>query len=513
MPTYQPAIIIFQYPYGILHYYKNICYCKEKLVAELSLKNKALRGMIWNAIETIALQGGQFIFGIVLARLLSPSDYGLVGMLAIFIAISQTFVDSGMGNALIQKKNRTDVDFSTVFVFNIIVSALFYLVLSFSAPYIAAFYKMPQLVLLTRILSLNFVINSLALVQNTRLTISMDFKTKAKVSAISVVLSGTIAIILAYYGFGVWALVFQTLSRAIVSVSMLWYLSRWKPSFVLSRKSFKDLFHFGSRILGASVISTIFQNIYKIVIGKAFSARELGFYSQAMNIAELTSGSITGILQTVTYPVLTSLQDEKERMIAVYKKLIGMTTFFVFPLMTLLALLAKPFVLLFLTEKWSSTIILLQWLCFARIVRPVSALNMNILNAIGRSDLFLKVDMSKIPLAVIALIITIPLGVKAIVIGHVVTSFISYFINAYLPGRFFGYGAFSQIKDMIKVIIAVLVMTISVYISSLLLESNALKFFVGGFIGVVSYIIAALLLKMEETKEVINLIKMISSKR
>ncbi len=477
-----------------------------------SLKDKAFRGIIWNAVETFALQGGQFIIGIVLARLLNPNDYGLIGMLAIFTAISQTFIDSGMGHALIQRKDRSANDYSTVFVFYIIVSTLFYLLLFLLAPLIADFYETPQLVLLTRVITINIVINSLALVQNTRLVIDLDFRTKAKVSTISVLLGGSLAIALAYNGFGVWALVAQMLFRTTITVILLWYFSKWKPSLKFSRASFQRLFNFGSRILAVNIISTIFHNIYHVVIGKAFSAKELGYYTQAMNIADVTSGSISSILQKVTFPILTSLQDDRERMVSVYKRLIGMTAFFVFPAMTLLALLSESFVLFFLTEKWASTIVLLQWLCFARIIRPISALNMNILNAIGRSDLFLKVDLSKIPLAVVALVITVPLGVKAIVIGHVITSFLAFFINAYLPGKHFGYGAVAQIKDMAKTILSVGFMALCVYVSLLLLDSYVSKFFVGGIVGVISYIGVTLILRMEQPREVIYMIRSLNNK-
>lgn len=477
-----------------------------------SLKSKAIKGVIWNAVETFSLQGGQFFIGIVLARLLAPSDYGLVGMLAIFIAISQTFIDSGMGHALIQKKGRSANDYSTVFVFNLIVSTLFYLLLFLLAPLIADFYKTPQLVLLTRVLTINIVINSLALVQNTKLIIDLDFRTKAKVSTISVLLGGSIAIILAYKGFGVWALVVQALSKAAITMIMLWYFSKWKPSLRFSKSSFRRLFNFGSRILLVNVISTIFNNIYFVVIGKAFSSKELGYYTQAMNIADVTSGSISSILQKVTFPILTSLQDDRERMISVYKRLIGMTAFFVFPAMTLLALLSESFVLFFLTEKWASTIVLLQWLCFARIIRPISALNMNILNAIGRSDLFLKVDLAKIPIAIIALVITVPLGIKAIVIGHAITSFLAFFINAYLPGKHFGYGAVSQIKDMAKTIVSVGFMALTVFVTLLLLDSYVSQFFVGGIVGVISYIGVTLILRMEQPKEVISIIRSLNKK-
>lgn len=472
-----------------------------------SLKSQATKGMFWNAIENFSVQAGQFIVGIVLARLLMPSDFGLIGMLAIFIAISQSFINSGMGTALIQKKNRTDVDFSTVFVFNFVISTLFYLILFFSAPFIADFYGIPQLIPLTRILTLNIVINSLALVQTSRLTINLDFKTMAKVNVVSVIISGIFAVILAYSGFGVWALVFQNLLRAIISVLMLWYLSRWKPSLKFSSESFKALFGFGSKLLVAGLIATLFNNIYKVIIGKAYSSSTLGYYSQAFTFVDVTAGTVTSILQKVTFPILASIHDDEIRMVSVYRRMLGMTSFFILPAMTLLALLADPFIRFFLTDNWLPTIPLLQWLAFSRIIFPISAINMNILNAKGRSDLFLKVDSSKIPILIVTLLITIPMGIKAVVIGRVVTSLISFFINAYLPGKLFNYGAYSQLKDMFPKILATLLMAGLVYIGTFFIQLPLLKLLSGCLIGFISYYIISSLFKMAEVHEITNLIK------
>jgi len=471
-----------------------------------SLKSTATKGMFWSAIDKFASQAGQFVIGIVLARLLMPKDFGLIGMLSIFLAISQSFISSGMGSGLIQKKNRTDVDFSTVFVFNFAVSVFFYLVLFFTAPLIADFYNMPQLVPITRVLTIIIVINSLAIVQRSRLTINIDFKVFAKVNVVSIILGGMLGVFFAYRGYGVWAIVIQSISGATVSVLMLWYLSRWKPSVIFSKKSFKELFGFGSKLLLAGLYATAFQNIYNITIGKIYSASELGFYTRAKSFAEMSSGSVSSILQQVTYPILASLQDDEDKMVSVYSRLIRMTSFFILPVMTLFALLADPFIRLLLGEKWVPVIVLLQWMCFARIFYPISAINMNILNAIGRSDLFLKVDLSKMPILIIALIITIPLGVKAIIIGHVVTSFISFFINAYMPGKLFGYGALAQLKDMIPVFITTSVMAIIVFFAVLIIENPFLKLIIGGFTGIGVYGLMSYLLKMEEVEEVKNLI-------
>lgn len=467
-----------------------------------SLKSKATKGMLWSALDKFAVQAGHFAIGIVLARLLMPEDFGLIGMLSIFIAISQTFIDSGMGSGLIQKKDRSNHDFSTVFVFNLAVSVAFYLVLYFSAPLIAQFYSMPQLVMLTRVLSLNIIINSLAIVQRTKLTINIDFKTIAKVNVASVFISGIVAVYFAYSGLGVWALVIQNLVRAAVAVLMLWFLSRWTPSLFFSKDSFKNLFSFGSKLLIAGLYARTLQEVYNITIGKFYQAAELGFYTRARSFVDITNGTITSILQQVTYPILASLQDDRDRMVSVYSRLIRMTAFFVFPAMTLLALLAEPFVLFFLTEKWLPAVVLLQLMAFARIFYPISALNMNILNAVGRSDLFLKVDLSKFPVIVLVLIITIPLGVKAIVIGHIVTSFISFFINSYMPGKLFGYGALKQLRDMIPIFIATGIMAALVYASIFLLDSNILKMLIGGFVGISSFLTVSHFMKIEEMKEV-----------
>jgi O-antigen/teichoic acid export membrane protein len=423
-------------------------------------------------------------------------------MLSIFIAISQSLIDSGMGSGLVQKKNRTDIDFSTVFVFNFFVSITIYFILFLCAPLIADFYDMPQLVILTRVLTLNIIINSFAIVQRTRLTINIDFKTIAKVNVVSVFLGGGTGIAFAYAGFGVWALVIMNLFRTIITVTMLWFLSRWAPTLLFSGKSFRDLFGFGSKLLLAGLYAQIFNNIYNIVIGKAYSASDLGFYTKTKQFAEISAGTVTSIMQQVTYPILASLKDDRSRMVSVFSRLIRMSAFFVFPIMTLLSSLAEPFVRLILTEKWLPMVPLLQWMCFARIFFPLSVINMNILNAIGRSDLFLKLDLSKAPLIILALVITIPLGVKAMVIGHVVTSFLAFFMNAYLPGRLFGYGPLTQFRDVSKIILATIGMALAVFVCSKGIESDVLKLFYGIVTGIASYLLLAFVLRIPELGEV-----------
>ncbi|VXA96284.1 O-antigen/teichoic acid export membrane protein [Flavobacterium sp. 9R] len=469
-----------------------------------SLKSTATKGIIWSAVDKFAVQMGQFVVSIVLARILLPEDFGLLGMLAIFIALSQTFIESGMGLGLIQRQDRTDIDFSTVFVFNLAVSSLFYLLLFFSAPFIASYFNQPKLIDLTRVLGLNLFVSSLAIVQRTKLTIAMNFKAIAKTNVIGVIIGGITGIIAAMNGFGVWSLVIQTLLGAFATAVSLWFFSHWTPSIAFSRNSFRNLFGFGSKLLFSGLYAQLLTNVYNICIGKYYPISSLGYYTRAKGFADISAGTITSILQQATFPILAAVQNDKEKLISVYSRMIRMSSFFIIPMMTLIALLAKPIVILLLTEKWVAVIPLLQWMVFARIFLPMSAINMNLLNAIGRSDLFLKVDLSKLPLTVLTMIITIPLGVKAMIIGHVVTSGVAFFINAYLPGKYYGYGALAQIKDMIPMFLSTFLMSIFVYFVTSLIDDLLLQLLLGGMAGLFGYIISSYFLKVNELKVLID---------
>jgi O-antigen/teichoic acid export membrane protein len=477
-----------------------------------SLKSKAAKGMAWSAIGTFSTQGISFVIGIILARILMPSDYGLIGMLAIFFAVSQLLVESGFSNALIQKIDRTETDYSTIFYFNLLVSFVIYLILFFIAPLISQFYDSPELTLLTRVLSLNIPIGSLAIVQQARMKIMLDFKTPALITILSVAISGTLGVILAYSGYGVWALVVQSLSSTIVKTLLLFVFNKWLPQFYFSISTLKHLFGFSSKLLVAGLVANIVQNLYSILIGKLFSPKDVGFYTRARQFPELLSGTITSILQGVTFPILTSLQNDRERMLLVYGRLMRITVFFVMPLLTLFALIAEPFIRLLLTEKWIAVVPLIQWLCFARMITPISALNMNILNAIGRSDLYLKVDLSKLPLVLGTMAITVPLGINVVVIGNFFTSVVSFFINAYYPGKMFGYGPFRQIKEMKYVILSTLIMAICVLSVTYWLRGDLLRILVGSSFGIISFLLSAYLFKIEELNEVKKMASQLISK-
>lgn len=477
------------------------------------LKHIALRGLFWNAVDKLGVQSWNFIIGLLLARILLPEDFGLIGMLAIFMAIAQSLVESGMASGLIQKKEKKDEDFSTVFVFNMGVSVGIYGILFLSAPLIASFYNKPELTLLTRVLCLSILINAFSVVHRTKLSILLDFKTPAKVNAMAVVTSAIVAFYLAYKGYGVWALVGQQLTSAATATLALGIMGIWKPSVTFSQDSFRALFGFGSKLLAAGIYSQVMNQVYNIIIGKAYPVAQLGFYTRAREFADLPAGVVTSIINQVSYPLLASIQDEKERMIMVFRRLIRLGAFINFPLMTLLALLADPFITWVLPPVWKPAVPVLQWVVFSRLLFPLSSINLNILNAVGRSDLFLKVDLSKLPIVILALIITIPLGIKAMVIGQVISGAIAYGINTFMPGRLFGFGLWEQIKEIKMVVLATCIMATCVYVSINLAESPFIKLMLGGITGGISYLLITFLFNMKEMEDIKDILKKIKNRK
>jgi len=453
-----------------------------------SVRSQLLHGVVWNFVEKVLIRGASFFIGIILARLLSPSDYGLIGMLAVFISISGVFIEGGLAKALIQRQNCQDIDYSTAFVTNVGMSIIIYIIMYASAPLIADFYGEPILIDLTRILSLNFILGSFNIVQRAKMMARVDFKSLAQINVISTIVSGIIGIVMAYYGYGVWALVGQTLCSTIVLIILFPIYSKWKPSLDFSMRSFRQLFGFGSNLMVTGVYAVVLNNISTICIGKFYRSGQLGFFTRASQFSELISSTSYEVIGNVTFPVLSELQDDKTRLIEVYRKSLYFTAMVIFPVMILTSLLARPIIILLLTEKWLPCVVLIQWLCLARMFTPLSAINMNILNAVGRSDLFMKLDFSKLPLLLLTFAITIPISVEAIVIGDFVSTFICFFINAYLPGRMFGYGAWEQIKDWRYIILSILIMVGVVCLILSLITNVWLQLFIGGLVGLLVYI-------------------------
>ena len=461
-----------------------------------SVRSQLLHGVAWNFIEKVLMRGASFVIGIILARLLSPSDFGLIGMLAIFVAISNVFIEGGLAKALIQRKDCQDIDFSTAFVANVSMSLVIYVVLFLTAPLIADFYDEPILTDITRILSLNFVLGSFNIVQRAKLMANVDFKSLAQINVISTIVSGIIGIAMAFYGWGVWSLVGQTLCSTIVLLLLFPFYSKWRPSIKFSPNSFRQLFGFGSKLMATGVYSVILNNISTICIGRFYKSNQLGFYTRASQFSEIISSTMFDVLGNVTFPVLSHLQDDREKLVSVYRKSLFITSMLIFPMMILCALLSRPMVIILLTEKWLPCVVLMQWLFLARMFTPLSAINMNILNAVGRSDLFMKLDFSKAPLVLIVLAITIPISVEAITIGSFCISFICFFINAYLPGRLFGYGAINMIRDWRYIFLSLGAMVLAVLTYLHFVTDIWLQLFGGGIIGVVVYGTCCLMFKV-----------------
>lgn len=413
-----------------------------------SLKQKTVNGLFWSFIDNFSSQGITFIVGIVLARLLTPKEFGLIGMITIFIAISQSFTNSGFSQALIRKKEVSDTDLSTVFYFNFGVGLLFFALLFLTAPLISNFFDEPQLTDLVRVLASVLIINSVTIIQRTILTKRIDFKLQTKISVISNLLSGCVGIGMAYSGFGVWSLVARTISQQGFTSLFLWLWNRWKPSLVFSIASFKELFSFGSKLLFSGLIDTMYRNIYYLIIGKYFSAADLGFYTRADLFKRLPAQNISTVMSQVTYPVLAQMQDDPVKLKAAYKRMIKSIMFISFILMAGMAATAEPLVITLIGEQWRPSILYLQLLTFVGVMYPLHSLNLNMLNVQGRSDLFLKLEIIKKIMVIPTIIIGIYFGITIMILGMWVNTIIAYYLNSYYSGRFIKYPMREQITDI-----------------------------------------------------------------
>jgi O-antigen/teichoic acid export membrane protein len=472
-----------------------------------SLKEKTFSGAIWSAVERFSSYGLQFVFSILMARLLSPSDYGTIALLNVFFAICQTFIDSGFNLAIIRKQDRTEDDFSTAFVFSMTVAIASYLLLWLGAPYIASFYDLPILKQITRIISFNLVISTISSMHNAKLSICLDFLSKAKISIFAVVGSCSLGLSMAYAGYGVWALVAQVMTASLIRSLLLFYYVRWIPRMRFSSASFKSMFSFGSKMLVSGLIGNIYNNLYSIVIGKVFTPSLLGVYSKAESFATLPSLQMSGVILSVSYPSLAKIQDDNVRLIEAYKKISKLSSFIIFPLMIGLAALSDPLIRLLLGEKWEGVIILLQILCFSYIWDPFNSCNMNLLQLKGYSALYLKLEIIKKVLGLAVLVATLPFGIKAMCVGKVFLSLISLPLNTHYAGKLYNYGLLPQLKDLIPLFLHALMMGAIILTAVYFVPILWLKLVIGFIVGVVYYISVAIFFKMPEYLEIFELIQ------
>lgn len=466
-----------------------------------SLKQKTTNGLFWSSVERFSNQGVSFVFSIILARILAPRDFGIVAMIGIFFAVAQSFVDSGFSNALVRKTDRREEDLSTCFYFNIGVGIVAYIVLFLIAPFIADFYNQPILSPIIRITGLGVVLNSLCVVQQALFTIRIDFKSQAKVTLSATIISGIVGVVLAYLGYGVWALVWQGVVMSLVRMGLLWLMSKWRPKTGFSKDSFHYLFGYGSKLLASGLLDTIYNNIYPIVIGKFYSPAQLGNYSRALTFAQLPSSNITSILQRVTFPVLSTIQDDMPRLQTDYRRLLKLSAFIVFPLMMGLAAVAFPVIRIILTPKWEGCSLYLQIICFALMLYPIHAINLNLLQVKGRSDLFLRLEVIKKIVGVCIMCITIPLGITAMCIGMVASSLIALFINTFYTGKLIDIGYLKQMCDLLPIFINSLLMGGVVFITIQFIMNDVFKLMVGGIIGGLYYLLSSYIFTRDEVVE------------
>ncbi len=413
-----------------------------------SIRHLSIKGAKWSATESFLSQGISFVVGLIIARILSPSDYGTVGMLAVFMAVSQAFVNSGFSTALVRMTDRTEDDYATAFYFNVAVAALFYGILFLAAPAIARFYNMPILKDVLRVFSVTLVINALQIVPRTRLVVAVDFKTQAIVGTVAALVSGGTGIGMAYAGYGVWALVGQSIVSAGMNTILLWIVTRWKPwAGRFARSSFNRLFSFGSKLLASGLLHIIYQNISTLVIGKFYSPVDLGYYSRGKRISEMPSSYLSNIFQRVSFPVLSQLQDDDARLTRAYRKYLGLSSMVVFFLMVLLAAVAVPLVRILLTDKWLGAVPYLQIFCLALIFDHICRFNNNVMYVKGRSDLFLRLEIIKKVIVFPLLLLAIPRGVIAICFVPVAHGLVDIALTTYCVHRLLGVQGVSPIKD------------------------------------------------------------------
>lgn len=478
-----------------------------------SLKDKTLHGVGWSFADNLVNQGVTFLIGLVLARLLSPEEYGLISIIVIFISVFNTIVDSGFSNALIRKVDVTDIDYSTVFWTNILVSVVLFFALFFSAPAIARFFNQPQLLPLTKVMSCVIIINALAIIQRTILIKNLDFKTQTKVSVISSLISGGLGIVMALFGFGVWSLVAQQISRQLLNSLFLWVFTKWVPHLDFSVQSFKVLFGFSWKLLVSGLIDTIWKEIYQVVIGKFYSPATLGQYTRAQQFGSIFSSNLTSVVQRVSYPVLSEIQDDKERLKNAYRKVIKVTMLVTFCCMLGLAAIAKPMIVTLIGEQWLPAVPFLQIICLNMMLYPLHAINLNMLQVQGRSDLFLKLEIIKKLIAVGPLLLGIFIGIHWMLFGSVLAGFVAYCLNSFYSGRFLNYSMLDQLKDILPSLFVAGFMAVLVFMISYISLPNLTLLVIQLVVGFVTTIALCEIFKIDsyiEIKEIVlNYIKKI----
>ena len=476
-------------------------------------KSKVLSSLFWKLMERGGTQGIQFIVQIVLARLLLPEEYGLIALVTIFITLANVFVQSGFNTALIQKKDSDEVDFSSVFYLSLFVAGLLYIVLYFTSPFIANFYREPELISVLRVLSLTLFFGAFNSIQNAYVAKNMMFRKLFFSSLGAMLFSGTVGVIFAYKGYGVWALVMQQLSNQFMITIILWFTVKWRPQLIFSLKRVKGLFSYGWKLLASSLLNTLYMDIRTLIIGRIYSPAILGFYNRGKQFPQLIVSNIDGSIQSVMLPTLSAHQDDRVRVKDMVRRSIVTSSFIMLPMMVGLAVVAEPLVVILLTDKWLPSVPFLQIFCASYALMPIHTANLQAINALGRSDIFLKLEIIKKIIGLIILGVSIPFGVYAMAWGALLSGIISTFVNAYPNLMLLDYSYLEQLKDIMPSLLIALVMGGVVYSFNYLNVSVGLILMLQVMVGAIVYIGLAQIFKLESFDYLINTIKEIIHSR
>ena len=469
---------------------------------EQSLKDKTVKGTFWSAADAFIGQGVTFIVGIVLARILSPEEYGLIGIVTIFTTVMLGVVDSGFSNALIRKIKVTDDDYSTLFYFNLLVSIFMFALLYVGAPWIAHFFERPQLISLTRVMGLLLIFQALSIVQYTILSRNVDFKTKTKASVVSAIISGIVGIAMAYTGFGVWALVAQQLARQLLYSVCLWILNKWWPKLRFSVESFKYMWGFGWKLLVSGLLDKIWAQLYQTVVGKFYNPATLGQYTRAKEYAGIFSTNFTSIIQRVSYPVLSQVQDDKERMVNGYRKIIKATMFVTAVVMVFMGAIAEPLIYCLIGPQWGEAASYLPLICVSMSLYPLHSINLNMLQIQGRTDIFLYLEIVKKVIAIVPICLGIFVSIYWMLIGSIIVGVANFFLNSYYSGKELGYSSWTQLLDVAPSYGVAFLMAISVYFIKYLPMNNWIIMALQIVVGIVVMVAVCELTNLQEYKDV-----------
>lgn len=470
-------------------------------------KNKVVSSMIWKFLERSGFQFVQFFLSIILARLLTPSDYGVLALILVFTQISNVFISSGFGTALIQKKDSDELDFSSVFYLSLFVAFVCYFILFFLAPTIAKFYNNELLIGYTRVVAISLFFSAINGVQGTYVSKKMQFKRFFFSSMGAVLGSGIIGVILAYNGFGVWALVMQHVFSGFFSFVILWFTVKWRPKLIFSFARVKTLFSFGWKLLCSGLLDTVFKNIYSLIVGRIYKSQVLGYFNRGQQFPQVIASNLNGSIQSVMLPTLSANNDNPSEVKKITRRSISTSAFVLMPCMFGLAAVAEPLIKVLLTDKWLPCMPFLQLACISYALYPIHTANLTGINALGRSDIFLKLEIIKKCVTVLNILITLPLGIYAMAIGQVVSGFISTFINAYPNKKLMGYSYFEQWKDLIPSFVLSIMMASIVWTMNFISITPLLLLIIQIIVGIIIYVVFAKLFKLEVYNYFVNTLK------